>query len=253
MLGICHLCGQHTELSFEHVPPRKAFNNSRVTQSDVKQMLDEGLIFATGSTRGTYEQRGAGSYTLCRSCNNYTGRWYASEYIKFSMQVDQQLRRSSDELLDVSVTVRPLSIYKQLLTMFCSANPEQFTAKNPILTRYLLNKEERSRPMNMSVYIGIYDLSHSHCYRQSGLTARLNLKNGSFDLISEVSFYPFQVVLAVDGGSPDSKLKKVDWFSESAWKEERTISLKLYRLESNTLLPGDYRTKNQILKRGLGR
>jgi len=28
--GICHICLQEGELTFEHVPPRSAFNNSRV-------------------------------------------------------------------------------------------------------------------------------------------------------------------------------------------------------------------------------
>jgi len=26
--GICHICGKHRDLSFEHVPPQSAFNNS---------------------------------------------------------------------------------------------------------------------------------------------------------------------------------------------------------------------------------
>lgn len=27
--GICHICGKETELTFEHLPPRKANNNNR--------------------------------------------------------------------------------------------------------------------------------------------------------------------------------------------------------------------------------
>ena len=27
--GICHICGQEKELTFEHIPPKKANNNSR--------------------------------------------------------------------------------------------------------------------------------------------------------------------------------------------------------------------------------
>jgi len=40
--GTCHISGVHGKLSFEHVPPKKAFNNKRV----VKVGFDEAMSAA---------------------------------------------------------------------------------------------------------------------------------------------------------------------------------------------------------------
>ena len=33
--GICHICGKETELTFEHLPPRKANNNNRAKAIEI--------------------------------------------------------------------------------------------------------------------------------------------------------------------------------------------------------------------------
>ena len=73
----CRICRRRAaQLTFEHVPPRRAFNNERTRVYGLEGWLqrdDEGL------TGGRIEQRGAGDYTLCAECNNNTGSWYAAE------------------------------------------------------------------------------------------------------------------------------------------------------------------------------
>src|SRR5258705_10110809 len=36
--GVCHLCGETAELSFEHVPPEAAFNDQRILESDIHKL-----------------------------------------------------------------------------------------------------------------------------------------------------------------------------------------------------------------------
>jgi hypothetical protein len=38
-LGICHICGQEKELSFEHVPPAAAFNSRPILRTAFAKML----------------------------------------------------------------------------------------------------------------------------------------------------------------------------------------------------------------------
>jgi hypothetical protein len=59
--GICHLCGREDRLSYEHVPPRAAFNSRPL----VATALDELLGMSGNLPKGQIFQRGAGAYTLC--------------------------------------------------------------------------------------------------------------------------------------------------------------------------------------------
>lgn len=39
VIGECRLCGTVTRLSFEHVPPRSAFNDNPIVDPDVKKLI----------------------------------------------------------------------------------------------------------------------------------------------------------------------------------------------------------------------
>ena len=70
--GQCCICGRESELTFEHIPPRAAFNQFALKQYDFWNYL------LHSNTRYIPSQRGAGKYSLCASCNNLTGEWYGS-------------------------------------------------------------------------------------------------------------------------------------------------------------------------------
>jgi len=82
--GVCHLCGETSKLSLERVPPEAAFNDQRVLESDIHKLIgSDDLIKDLTYPTGRYKQRGAGKHTLCGSCNNKTGDWYARSYVQF--------------------------------------------------------------------------------------------------------------------------------------------------------------------------
>jgi hypothetical protein len=37
--GVCHLCGVFGPLTFEHVPPRAAFNDRGVLEADIYKLI----------------------------------------------------------------------------------------------------------------------------------------------------------------------------------------------------------------------
>src|SRR6267378_1445712 len=90
-VGKCHLCGTVGPLSFEHVPPKAAFNNRPVIAYGFDEAIKAGPEQPKG---GRIRQRGAGAYTLCNRCNNNTGKWYGrffAGWARFGMEV---LRRT---------------------------------------------------------------------------------------------------------------------------------------------------------------
>jgi hypothetical protein len=108
--GECCICGYIGELTFEHVPPRAAYNDRRVFEAKMENLLGGEWIPGTAVTNGRYLQRGAGRYSLCGKCNNDTGAWYGTPYVDFARQAMVILSRSKGELsLAISHAVRALA------------------------------------------------------------------------------------------------------------------------------------------------
>lgn len=52
--GCCHICGNFTKLSYEHIPPKSAYNNSPVFVAHCRQLFD-GLNIDYEIGNGTVE------------------------------------------------------------------------------------------------------------------------------------------------------------------------------------------------------
>jgi 5-methylcytosine-specific restriction endonuclease McrA len=74
--GNCCICGIHSKLSFEHVPPRAAYNDQRVFEANIRGLAAGNWGGQERPAQGKWLQRGAGKETLCEQCNNCTGSWY---------------------------------------------------------------------------------------------------------------------------------------------------------------------------------
>ena len=147
--GICKLCGKHKKLAFEHVPPKSAFNSFAVKEippgATVEMMTGVGgrMPWDFSGLPGRVNQHGSGGYYLCCDCNNKTGSWYISEYVKLSNMIHDFIatngldigERYTFRLLDVY----PLRILKAIMTMYCDINNGCMGDEQ--LRNFLLNKE----------------------------------------------------------------------------------------------------------------
>ena len=147
-MDYCHICGKYDNLSFEHIPPEKA-NNSNSAHA----ILGETLMTHIGSTREPWNlsglryknlQRGMGGYTLCESCNNTTGAWYADDYIIFVNTIMYVLTNKIDLQKTQAITIElkdiyPLRIFKQILCMFMSTMHPEFLDAYPELREFILS------------------------------------------------------------------------------------------------------------------
>src|SRR2546422_440234 len=75
--GSCRICGQFGDLTFEHIPPKAAFNKDRVRSISLTEWVAREDLDYTG---GRIQQRGMGAEVLCGRCNSFLGREYVIEY-----------------------------------------------------------------------------------------------------------------------------------------------------------------------------
>ncbi len=66
--------------TFEHVPSGSAFDDSRVIYADIEKVFAANRLLRPIDAKAYDQQRGAGKFTLCNSCNSKTGSWYVPEY-----------------------------------------------------------------------------------------------------------------------------------------------------------------------------
>ena len=143
--GMCALCKKETDLTFEHIPPRAAFNSKPSRPIKVADLIKhkEMMPWETDGLKYENLQQGMGYSCLCQSCNNLTGTWYGDSYVKFAqaaayvVKASPEIRKNSVEFLDIY----PLRVIKQIVSMFCSINPpDRFDLDD--LRKFVINKQE---------------------------------------------------------------------------------------------------------------
>ena len=143
--GLCRLCGEHKPLSFEHIPPKSAFNDSQRLFQTMQDLL-------AGRSRSKF-RGGIGKNTLCERCNNLTGRWYGGAFADWSKQGLELFDKFGRQPpLALPFYIRPLNVIKQITVMALAMAAEQTQNYHYELRRFVLNKEQRYLPPKYNVH-----------------------------------------------------------------------------------------------------
>jgi hypothetical protein len=235
-------------LSFEHVPPKAAFNDRGVFQAKIDDLLAGKWLPGETLTGAKHLQRGAGRHTLCAKCSNDTGAWYGTAYVDFARQAMALLVRSKGKLsLAYPYGIFPLRVLKQIVVMFFSACGPGLRQAHPDLVKFVLNREQRYFPGDVQIWAYLHDPENSTSTRQSGVTGRMTI-GGKQNVFSEIAFPPFGLIMSFDAYPVGDKLLNLTHFNQygiNAWEIEY---LKLPVLPVVTFFPGDFRTVDEIKK-----
>ena len=240
--GTCHICGAKGPLSFEHIPPRKAFNERPVVTLQFEEAIRLG---PDEIPRGKIQQRGMGGYTLCAKCNNKTGHWYGNQFVDWCYKGMSVLARACGApKLSYVIHIHPLPILKEIVTMFFSVNHDRFHMANPDLVRFVLNRDSKGLPDKYRFFIYF---NTSPRFRAIGTAALMNIESRKGPiLISEISYPPYGYVMTINSDPPDPRLFEITHFAMYDYYQEAEIALDLPLLPVHTPFPGDYRTKEEI-------
>ena len=192
----CHICGTKTKLTFEHVPPRAAFNDLPLVACQFEKMVHDDSLELHDNPKGKIFQKGAGAYTLCSKCNNDTGAWYGRWFVDWAYQ---GLQLSENATLAPSLyyifRIFPLRVLKQIVCMFFSANGSRFQRVNSELVRFVLNKHENGLNQNIKIYT-FFNISPRS--RQTGIFSQFNMNTDEIITCSEIAFPPFGYVMGIN-------------------------------------------------------
>lgn len=254
-IGICRICGTHGQLSYEHVPPEKAFNNHKhYYEAKMDELIkrDDGHFGTSfdelySDRKAKKKQGGIGFNTICSSCNNNTGSWYGSDYVDWVQQSVGILSRTQNKpSLYYPTYFFPLRVIKQVITMFFSINYEGFYKQEPELQQFILDKERRFLNPKFKIYT-YYNVEGELRYIGNNVIG--NLSDASTIKISELTFPPFGFVLTINSNSPDKRLTDITHFCNFSYNHWTDVYQKFSILPTHlAFFPADYRTKEEIQK-----
>jgi hypothetical protein len=243
--GTCCICGRVGPLSFEHVPPREAFNDRPVLLMEYREAINLG---PDDPPRGSkVQQQGMGAYTLCNSCNPKTGSWYGTFFADWCRQGMELLQRARGRpSLYYPYNIYPLPILKQIVTMFFSVEPENFRLYHRELVRFVLNREAKYLPPRYRFFV-YYNIEGQP--RLMGGAFIGDLHRGEIRNISEITYPPFGYVMTIDSPPTDDRLVEITHFARYEYDRATQVTLRLPTLPTHLpKLPGDYRTKEEIYR-----
>lgn len=259
VMGKCRICGKYGKLSFEHVPPQRAFNKATIVEYTLESWI------AKRKVKGKYRQGGVGQHTLCEKCNSDTGSWYGDEYVKWTrigfdilQHLDQHSEHFKDktEILVTLKGVRPLRFLKQVVTCFLSVvgiSPEaEFAQNNPELVKFVLDKQETYLPPGDRFYLTLNRLHRASVIRRHPIGGKLRVridKNGNIvpaeaSVFSEIAHPPFGLVMTYGTGFPDAT--EITHFKNYKYDDMVDLNLGLAIGEASDPYPGSYQTRSTM-------
>jgi hypothetical protein len=253
----CRICGRDdARLSFEHVPPRAAFNNEQTRLYGLDDWLQRGEDGRL--TGGRIAQRGAGDFTLCEDCNNKTGSWYGNELARAARSGARILRESPLDEIDASfdpmwanVVFRqsetgphPLRLIKQVVTMLLATSPIELSLAHPELGDFVLDRDQTGLPDRFQFYLALFA---GPMARTTGVAGVLDVERDRMDTLVEVAFPPYAYVMTID--SPDTvaiPTSNITGCVDVGYNQRGDMENDLLIGFGHTPWPADYRTTAMV-------
>jgi hypothetical protein len=241
--GHCCICGRHDELSFEHVPPRAAFNDQRIFVKRGRALFERGLIGRHDADKGEPQQRGAGEYTLCNPCNSATGR-YGRAYAEWALEAARLLMAAPGKLqLAYPYHLFPLRVMKQVVCMFMSASGPELRSRIPYLEKFVMDKRQVGLPPDVRIHAG---LTHGNFSRTAGVSGLL--AHGTPHVFAEIAFRPFVFIMTLASRCPEPRMVDVSVFAQYHIDQPGVLYLPLPVLDVRSQYPSDYRSEQEIVR-----
>lgn len=242
-LGNCAICGRYCESTFEHFPPKAAFNDkpTRIYSMDniLEKMQDSKKI--PSSFEGVHydnKQKGHGDFLLCSRCNNMTGHLYAPAYIELNnamlgLIVNNYEEYTLADKLVFKAKIKPLNFSKQALSMFCCSYPN-IKEQYPIISELIMSKNKAINIEDCPFRLLMYLLTLDSIPGSTGPISLL-MKDGRLDVKFEIDFPPFGFQL-YDSGANNNAIDVTNFLT---YKYDETAELvaQIPIFKKNTIFP----------------
>lgn len=243
--GICRLCGKETSLSYEHVPPKVAFNkNTKYVSVDFDEYIGAENALKN-PPKGKTKQGGVGYNSFCKQCNSFLGSKYVPAYKNWAIGGMQLLNKKEEYGLHgyTIKEIEPLKVIKHIVSMFLAINQDWFLKSFPELASFLNSPESNKLPEKFRIFTY---LTRAERFRYMHYSAHGNFKTGTTTVCSEIAFPPYGYVMTFDYKGKISYLNEITDFKKFDHNLKTSLNMVTYQLPTYMPFPLDYRSENKI-------
>lgn len=221
--GICKLCKEEKPLTYEHIPPRSAFNKTtKFYELNSTEYYQNAKDFSDGKSKpnAKVNQGGLGNHCLCRSCNGYLDQKYVRDYKKFAeiaYAIISKHTYAKCYQIDIS-EINLLNFAKQIIAIFICQNNADFTKNHESLIDFVNNENSNNLPERYKIYMYLNDEGNI----RSGNLMFTNIAG----TICEFTFKPFGFVLSIDNAQQILELSHIQPYKLETRRNELNEKLK---------------------------
>lgn len=262
--GKCRVCGKTGKLTFEHIPPKVAFNRHPIAGQRILNLINVRPSNYPSYVHRDY-QGGFGRHALCAKCNNGIGSKYAAAFGQWATQCLEIVGKinAADHLIrNATFDIYPLRVIKQICLMFLCFNDEEFGAFHPDIAAFVSDPHRRRLPPN--IRISAYILQNLRLRFARGMVPKaveqeeLNPNRilalideaeetmANWETPTEIAFPPLGYAMTFGGDKADRQRASISRFSEYGFDDRETVVLDLPVLPVHTWYYGDYRSLAEI-------
>ena len=240
--GVCRLCGIHTKLTFEHIPPKSAYND--------RQRLFQTIQFLINGWKQEKFRSGLGRFSLCEACNNKTGKWYGSAFVDWARQGMEYLSKMER---GVSVVlpfhIMPLNVVKQICVMSLAMSSPNRLSYHDDMRRFVLSPRDKQFPQKYQIFV------YFNLHGQPRFASEMALHGNNHVITfveSEVALPPFGYCVtsgqsrAKENLAKNEGLCEITHFTRYSYNIWTRVGLQIPVLETHQPFPLDYRSESQI-------
>ncbi|MGM9958249.1 MAG: hypothetical protein ACI32B_03260 [Erysipelotrichaceae bacterium] len=252
--GKCMICGKEGELTFEHIPPKKAYNNTPTKTYGFDEfntlICDENrLPWDYSGLTYNNSQRGSGKFSLCEKCNNITGRYYGAEYSRIANDTISNFLMNESKVkeakvLSVTYSMYPLRFIKQIISMFCSVT-QGLVECFPEIKELLLNKEYVIANPKFKVFMFFMKNQRDIIFGP----ICIGNSEGNTIMLSSMDIYPFGFIFDYDGKYDNKKhLFDITRMLSFPYDKKAETEITAPIVERQMPFPLDFRTREEFLE-----
>jgi len=243
--GECKLCRESKELTFEHIPPRSAYNKDRkysiVKSGDLYQNFYK-YNSKKLKPKSRIEQGGIGEHCLCEECNNFLGTNYVREYTHFAKIAKSIIYNNPKDVkcyeFDIS-DINALKFIKQVISIFICSNDSIFTEIHPELLEFVTKPKSNNLHERYRVYMYLNSEGPN--------------RNGNFSItnthgkVCDFAYSPFGFVLSIDNPNQIMEVSEITEFKNYDESIKSTkVRVRLNKYPTFSPFPLDFRDEKSI-------
>jgi hypothetical protein len=243
--GKCWLCGQWAKLTREHIPPHSAFNDRPILMFAIAEnTLKTGRLQWAGKV-----EEGMIVKSLCAECNSRGGSKYGTHYADFISKVALivEKARNGDHIL-ISGVKRPLSLLKQSMQSFVSANGPYFVNANPWVRKFIRSSRNQDWPPDVFAYMFATNSSGG---RRTGVMSFYDIAQRKIETVAEFTFWPIGVVLSFGQELRGYPVTPIHHWAKFDYTWSGALDVDLIANPSPSAYALDFRTKDEIAGDGM--